>query len=167
MKIGLLSDTHNHLPETRHALALLMAQNVGHCVHCGDVGEDILPLLSAACVEGDIRAHVALGNCDAPSSGALRFLPQGARLEMGRVLTFELEGHACAAVHGDDARLLATLLQSQAYAYLFTGHTHQPTARREGRTWLLNPGSPARPRNGPATVAVLDLATGNPIWLPC
>ena len=34
-----------------------------------------------------------------------------------------------------------------------------------GDTWLLNPGSPARPRGAPPTVMLYDDATGDFRWL--
>ena len=64
MKVGLISDTHNHLRETRKAIGLLLARGAGHLVHCGDAGEDVVDLISAACQERGIRAHLAIGNCD-------------------------------------------------------------------------------------------------------
>jgi predicted phosphodiesterase len=42
MKIGVLSDTHNHLRETRRALDLLVQHGATHLVHCGDAGQDVV-----------------------------------------------------------------------------------------------------------------------------
>jgi predicted phosphodiesterase len=33
---------------------------------------------------------------------------------------------------------------------LIYGHTHRPEIRREGKTWILNPGSPTERRRAPA-----------------
>jgi len=157
MKIGLLSDTHNHLPETRRALDLLLQHGAEHLVHCGDVGEDVLDLISATCMEHGIRAHVAIGNCDSRQDEA--YLPQPSGIERGTVLEWEMEGKRCVVLHGDQAHPLAHAMESEQHDFVFTGHTHHAAYRRLGRTRILNPGSPVRPRGGPPSVAILDLST--------
>lgn len=166
MKIGLLSDTHNHLPEARRAIDLLLARGARHLVHCGDAGEDVVDLLAAACLERGIQAHVAIGNCDRPHLEDRPFLPQPAGVERGESPEFILDGRRCIALHGDHAGRLEAAANSGAYDWVFTGHTHAPADQRTGKTRVLNPGSPARPRQGPPTVAVLDLATGEVEWIP-
>jgi len=157
MKIGLLSDTHNHLPETRRALDLLLEQGAAHLVHCGDVGEDVLDLLSATCMEHNIRAHVAIGNCDSRQDEA--YLPQPFGIERGTVLEWVMERKSCVVLHGDHAHPLANAIESDQHDFVFTGHTHRAADRRVGHTRVLNPGSPVRPRGGPPSVALLDLTT--------
>lgn len=167
MKIGVLSDTHNHLPETRRALTLLLEHGAQHLVHCGDAGEDSIDLLSAVCLERGIRAHVALGNCDPGHGGEdARFAPQPEGIERGRSPEFTLAGKRCAAMHGNHATLLDRAASAGIFDYVFTGHTHQPMDERCGRTRVLNPGSCARPRRSPPTVLVLDLESDQATWLP-
>ncbi len=165
MILGILSDTHNHLAAARRALAALADAGAEGFVHCGDVGDDVLDLLSAECLERGVPAWVALGNCDGWGDAAYRGRPPGIA-GFGRQVHFEAGGKACAVVHGDDLRALWQLAGSGRLDYVFTGHTHRPELEREGRTVLLNPGSPARPRNGLATVAVLDTATEDAHWIP-
>jgi len=157
MKIGLLSDTHNHLPETQRALDLLLRQGAEHLVHCGDVGEDVMDLISATCMEHGIRAHVAIGNCD--SQVDMRFLPHPSGIERGTCLEWEMESRRCCVLHGDNARQFAHTVESNRLDYIFKGHTHRAEDRQIGRTRILNPGSPVRPRGGPPSVAILDLST--------
>ena len=165
MKIGLISDTHNHLRESRQALDLLVKQGAFHLVHCGDAGEDVVDLMSAVFHEHGIHSHVAIGNCDRPHLEDLPFLPRPAGVERGESLEFNLAGKRCAVVHGDRDFLLEQALSSQQFDYLFTGHTHSRADRRSGKTRLINPGSPVRPRSGPPTVALLDLATDKIDWI--
>ena len=94
MKIGILSDTHNHLRETRRALDLLVKQGARHLVHCGDAGEEVVDLLAAVCLEHGIRAHVAIGNCDRGHGADARFAPQPAGIERGVSPEFILAGQA-------------------------------------------------------------------------
>ncbi len=166
MKIGLLSDTHNHLPATRGALDLLVARGARHLVHCGDAGEDVVDLLSATCQAHGIRAHVALGNCDRPQLEDARFRTSPAGIERAEAPDFVLAGKRCLVVHGDRAEVLRQALLSSRFDFVFTGHTHAPADQRTGSTRLLNPGSVARPRQGPPTVALLDLETDQVDWFP-
>jgi putative phosphoesterase len=163
MKVGLLSDTHNHLPETRRALELLLKNGARHLVHCGDAGEEVLALLSATCLEHGLRAHVAIGNCDRMRDGDACFAPQPAGIERGVSPEFALSDKRCIVLHGDNAWRLESALASGQFDYVFTGHTHSPSDHREGRTRMLNPGSPVRPRGGPPTVLLLDLASDQTI----
>ena len=166
MKVGLLSDTHNHVPAARRALDLLVARGAGHLVHCGDAGEDVVDLVSAVCLEHGLRAHVAIGNCDRAQPGDAPFLASPAGIERGETLAFTLAGKRCASVHGDRTERLAWAVSAGGFDYVFTGHTHAPADRRSGATRLLNPGSAARPRRGPPTVALLDLETDQAEWIP-
>jgi hypothetical protein len=167
MKLGILSDTHNHLPATRRALETLLAAGATEIVHCGDIGPDALRLLSRQCERAGIRAHVAIGNCDARWTGDLPYLPAPPNVDLSRFPSFEADGKRCAACHGHQAWILENALLSGEYAYLFTGHTHRPADERTGPTRLINPGSAAEPRTdaGP-TAAILDPATDTLSLLP-
>ena len=166
MKVGLLSDTHNHLPTARRALDLLVARGAAHLVHCGDAGEDVVDLVSAVCQEHGIRAHVAVGNCDRAHLEDAPFQTRPAGLERAEAPEFVLAGKRCLALHGDRAEVLRQALASSRFDFVFTGHTHEPADQRTGKTRLLNPGSAARPRRGPPTVALLDLETDRVDWIP-
>ncbi|NCA83191.1 MAG: YfcE family phosphodiesterase [Opitutae bacterium] len=165
VKIGVLSDTHNHLRESRFALDALVKHGATHLVHCGDAGEEVVELLAAVCLEHGLRAHVALGNCDRGHGDEFRFAPQPAGVERGVSPEFILDGKRCVAVHGDNAHRLENVSTSGEFDYVFTGHTHARAERRIGKTRVLNPGSPVRPRGGPPSVALLDLDTGEVRWL--
>ena len=166
MKVGLISDTHNHLPEARRALDMLVARGAGHLVHCGDAGEDVVDLLSAVCQTHGLRANVAFGNCDREHLADAPFRASPAGLERAEAPEFVLAGKRCVVLHGDRAEILRRTLESNRFDFVFTGHTHAPADQRTGRTRLVNPGSAARPRRGPPTVALLDLETDLVDWLP-
>jgi uncharacterized protein len=166
MKIGVLSDSHDHLPETREGLRLLLEHGAAHLVHCGDVGDRAIDLLAAACLEHGIRAHLARGNCDRFGGPDARFAPSLPSIDAGVALDFTLDGKRCAALHGHDPRPLSRTLDSADFDFVFVGHTHSRRDERLGRTRLLNPGSCARPRDGkPPSVLLLDLASGAADWL--
>ncbi|HPC19044.1 MAG: YfcE family phosphodiesterase [Kiritimatiellae bacterium] len=165
MRLGILSDTHNRLPETRRALDLLMRHGAEHLIHCGDAGEDVIDLLSATCQEHGIRAHVAIGNCDRRHLEDLPFQPAPAGIERSLAPEFLLAGKRCIVLHGDNATHLDRVTASGRFDYVFTGHTHASADRFEGATRVVNPGSPVHSRSGPPRVAVLDLDTGHVTWI--
>ena len=92
-----------------------------------------------------------------------------ARIEPGTTITLEtlgtLDGKTWVEVHGHHSTHLETVTGSGRFDYVFTGHTHTPLSRQTGRTRVLNPGSPVRPRSGPPTVLLLDLENGEAVWL--
>ncbi|HAL92893.1 MAG TPA: hypothetical protein DCM68_07715 [Verrucomicrobia bacterium] len=165
MKVGILSDTHNHLRETRKALDALVQNGAQHLVHCGDVGEDVVDLISATCLEHGIEAHIAIGNCDRRPGEEAGFSPQPPKIVRAHAPAFVLAGKTCLAMHGDRPHPLGQALASGTFDYVFTGHTHAPADEHVGSTRLLNPGSAARSRLGPPSVALLDLATDEVAWL--
>lgn len=165
MKVGLISDTHNHLRESRQVLDLLVKHGAVNVVHCGDAGEDVVDLLSAVFQEHGIRSRVAIGNCDRPHLEDHPFLSSPAGVERGESVAFILAGKRCVVLHGDNEHRLEQVKGSGDFDYVFTGHTHTKSDRRFGKTRVLNPGSPVRPRTGPPSVAVLDLASGEIEWL--
>lgn len=58
MKIGVLSDTHGEIGIVERASRILREQGISLSIHCGDIGDDVVPLL-----EG-LTTHFVYGNVD-------------------------------------------------------------------------------------------------------
>ena len=59
MLLGVVSDTHGDLPQTRAAVRMLESFEVGVVLHCGDIGSpDVVRLFTPW------PTHFVLGNCD-------------------------------------------------------------------------------------------------------
>lgn len=136
-RVGLISDTHGHLDARVHqALA-----GVDAILHAGDVCGDavlyelqtIAPLLVA------VR-----GNCD----------HGGDAWGLEHVADVTIAGKRFVVVHE-----LHTLAETpQDVDVIVYGHTHQPTTRRDGGVWYVNPGSASQRRRMPSrSVAVLHI----------
>ena len=93
------------------------------------------------------------------------FAAQSAGIERGLSPEFTLAGKTCIVLHGDNSTRLEMVVNSGEFDYVFTGHTHRPMNKQVGRTRVLNPGSPVRPRGGPPTVLLLELESGTAEWL--
>ena len=153
MHIGILSDTHSRYEIVETALALLQARKVNYLIHCGDIEDSETVWLFQG-----FTVHFTLGNCDTERIELRQAIHGiGATLHEGYG-SLELNGVKLAFTHGDDHRVLHDLLQSEAFDYLFHGHTHHAVDKRQGATRIINPGALHRAR--PKTFVVLNLETG-------
>src|SRR5688572_9782210 len=151
MRIGVISDTHGHVPNTLAAVRLLESLEVEAVLHCGDIDTPEIPKLLAGW-----PAHFVFGNCD--DEDELRTAIASAGLACHeRFADLELAGRRIAIIHSDDARLFQQVKSSGRYDLVCYGHTHQAESHMEGRTLVLNPG--ALYRANPHTLAVVDLKT--------
>lgn len=157
MLIGIMADTHDHLPHVQEAVRVLNEAGAELVLHAGDF---IAPftLETLAGLEGDLIG--VFGNND----GDRRLLSKKAagygnidlRNECAEV---DAGGLAFGLVHGDDPALLAALLEDGSYDVLVSGHTHRPLIGRYGRTLSVNPGEVCGYLTGTPTVALLDTGT--------
>lgn len=144
--IGLISDTHGHLPAAVHALF----SGVDEILHAGDVvGHEILLEL------GEIApTHAVRGNCDHGPTGHLPLFVDRTYGELG-VLVVHILGPGGERV--DEA--VAREVTARGAGLVVHGHTHRPGVFGAGGVSYVNPGSVGNPRHGfPASLAVLTLA---------
>lgn len=152
MRLGVLSDTHSRYQTVERALALLRERGVTELVHCGDIedAETVGLFTGFAC-------HFVFGNCDTDRDELLRAIAQAGQTLHEGYGCLDVEGVKMAFTHGDDPRLLRDLIQSEAFDFVFHGHTHRAEERRAGPTRVVNPGALHRAR--PKTLIVLDTAS--------
>ena len=139
LRIFMLADTHNRLPEKVKEIA----KGADEIWHLGDVcAESILDELSAI----GPRITVVRGNCDSNYEWPLVVdLLRGG-------LKFRLQ-HVPPEQPPEDVDVL------------LHGHTHVPRNERRGRVLFLNPGCVTRPNRGsPASVAWLEIADRKTNW---
>ena len=151
MRVGILSDSHDHVERTRAAVAILCEAEADVLVHCGDLAK---PEIVAACAVRPF--YFVFGNHDGDMVADLRAAAaeHGATcLEWG--CEFEAAGKRIAVVHGHLRKDLRPLLASEP-DYLLSGHSHAARDWHEGSTRRINPG--ALYRASEYTVALLDVA---------
>lgn len=145
MRILILSDSHGKSSAVRQ---ILDAQpDARYIFFLGDVTADIedMPPLYP-----DKRFLIVSGNCDFfslyPSSG----------IEIiGQHRIFYTHGHTLGVKYGTE-RLSSTARRNGCDIALY-GHTHVSQAVYEDGLYLVNPGSCARPREGRAGYAFIDI----------
>lgn len=158
MKIGILSDTHGDIGRSIRALELLLARDCRAILHCGDIGsEEVWLALVTLCRAHEVPLHAVFGNVDAHEPELSAFKNGNGVTLWGTRAELELAGKRIAILHGhEEARLIAAI-ESGAFDYVFTGHTHVAEQYREGRTHVINPGAVYRAH--PPSVATVELET--------
>jgi putative phosphoesterase len=150
MRIGVVSDTHGHVPYTRAAVRMLESLQVELVLHCGDIGSpEIVELFSAW------PTHFVFGNVDYDHlllTAAIRAAGQTCHDLFG---CLELEGKKIAFLHGDDTLRLGEASTSGEWDLVCHGHTHIARQLKQGRTLVLNPG--ALYRATPHSIACVEL----------
>lgn len=150
MLLGIVSDTHGHLPYTRQAVRMLESLEVDEVIHCGDVGSAEIVELFAAW-----PTHFVLGNVDYDERSMGETVEAAGQEFHGRFGSLEREGIRVAFLHSDDVRRFQETVNGGKFDLVCYGHTHQAEQHREGRTLVLNPG--ALYRATPHSLAVVEI----------
>lgn len=153
MKIGIISDTHDHLDHIRRAATEFRKQEVDLVIHAGDYTSP--PAVKA--LEG-LKTAGVFGNNDGEKLGIARIFEKiGGHFE-GDFLKIDVDGEAIAVYHGTIPEIKEALGRCGLYRAVITGHTHMIENHLEGRTRMLNPGS-AHGFDKSATIMIYDSDT--------
>jgi len=127
-------------------------------VHCGDIGQarDIETLTATG-----LPAYAVAGNTDhsvsqlsqAASRAGVNFSSEVVKVPLG-------DGRHLVASHGNDAAVVAELIQCGRFPYVCHGHAHRWRDERIGNVRVISPASLSRCRDpGYPTAALLDTET--------
>ncbi|MBW3539474.1 MAG: YfcE family phosphodiesterase [Planctomycetes bacterium] len=159
MLLGVVSDTHGHVENTRRAVRVLEQLAPDVVIHCGDIGSAaIVPLFAAW------PTHFVLGNVDDDAEGYRLLVEGSGQTFHGRFGALEAAGRRIAFLHGDDQRRLTETIAGEEYDLVCHGHTHRAEQRVVGKTLVLNPG--ALYRANPHSLATVDVATMEAMHIP-
>jgi putative phosphoesterase len=154
MLIGVMSDTHDDIAQTKKAVATFNQKKVEHVLHAGDI---ISPFMIDSLKELAAPLTGVFGNNDGDrallerKSGLLPSIKIS-----GTFARIDLGGMSIGLVHGNDRDLLETLKTSASLDMLVYGHTHRPEIRRAGTLLIVNPGEVYGHLTGRSTVALVD-----------
>ena len=150
MIIGIISDTHDHMPVIRKAVDLCNARQVKHVIHGGDFTS---PFTFRALKHLASDFTGIYGNNDGE-----RVLLQ--KLSKQRIFTqpyiLDLAGRKIVIMH--EHQVVDALADSGHYDLVIYGHTHEPDIRKRGNTLIVNPGELSGWLYGKCTMAVADLS---------
>jgi putative phosphoesterase len=157
MLVGIMSDTHDDIVQTKKAVAKFNREGVDQVLHAGDF---ISPFMIDTLKELKARLTGVFGNNDGDRSLLER--KSGVLPSMKITGTFariDLGGMKIALLHGNDRELLETLTACGSLDLLVYGHTHRPEIRREGSLLIVNPGEVYGHLTGRSTIALVDTVT--------
>mgnify|MGYP001120133295 CR=1 FL=1 len=165
MKIGIISDIHDDIPNLLKSFEILKKQKVSRVFFCGDL---------VSCFTIDyfrnlkIPVKAVYGNNEGDKDGIIERIKRNKvdfEYAPKRKLMWdvELEGQRLAVFHGHQPEITHSLVHSRLFDYVITGHTHRSHVKKVKKTLWINPGSvcgvagldiaPIKP-----SLAILDLS---------
>ncbi len=150
MRIGIVSDTHDHLPAIRAALDAFAQRAIATVVHAGDI---VAPFAARLLAGWAGELIVIYGNNDGERAGLKGVLPQ---IQDGP-LFIQRGGKRILVHHFIEWCRPVDIQQADI---IITGHTHEfGVTQRDGRLFI-NPGECCGWVTGHGTAAVLDVDRG-------
>ena len=154
MLVGIMSDTHDDILQTKKAVSRFNHESVEHVLHAGDY---VSPFMIDALKELTAPLTGVFGNNDGDRSLLEKKSAVLPTLKIGGTFArINLDGMRIALIHGNDRELLETLVGCGSLDMLVHGHTHHPEIRREGSLLIVNPGEVYGHLTGKSTVALVD-----------
>ncbi len=152
MKLGVMSDSHDNIPNVKRAVALFNEIGVDLVVHAGDF---IAPFAVDPLADLNCKVVAVFGNNDGERVVLVKkFEPIG-----------EVHPNLASATLGDRTiavmhypELAIPIAKSGEYDIVIYGHTHKIDIQKEAAL-LLNPGETGGWTTGKATVAVVEIDT--------
>ncbi len=134
MKVAIISDTHDHVENTKKVLEALKQKKVKKILHAGDhVSPFMFPLYK------DFDLITVFGNNDADVYRILQNSKDSTVKPDTHTET--IKGKKIIMYHGTSEELLNGLIKSQEYDLVIHGHTHKKRQEKIGNTLVINPGS--------------------------
>lgn len=153
MRVGIISDTHDHRRNVSQAVEIFARCGVEYVLHGGDI---VAPFTAKVFAELRKARFIAVfGNNDGEKL-QLKHAIEGFGGEIHEYCyKGELAGRKICMMHTN--HLAEEAVQSQMYDLVIYGHTHEQDIRRVGRTLVINPGETTDWITGAARVVILDL----------
>ncbi|MBN2395143.1 MAG: metallophosphoesterase [Candidatus Atribacteria bacterium] len=151
MKIGIMSDTHDNMPNIKKAVKIFNDEKIDLLFHAGDF---VSPFTARELKNIHCPFTGVFGNND---GDRLFLIDQFQKIGPIYPEPFQttIEGKKIIMFHKND--VIAELATSQAYDVIIYGHTHQVDLYTKGKTLVVNPGECGGWLTGKGTVAVLSL----------
>ena len=145
MKIGIISDSHDHRNNIIKAVECFNDENVGIVIHAGDI---VSPFTEREFKKLKSKMKAVFGNNDGEKFGLKKFfdinLPP---------LELTLDDKKIIVMH--EPYNLEALKNSNYYDVIIYGHLHEPYIEK-GETTVVNPGETCCWITNKATVVILD-----------
>ena len=134
MVIGIISDTHDNVPNIKKAVEIFKNKNVEFVIHAGDI---IAPV-SVNYFEG-LNMKFIFGNCDGDRLKIEEKVRDINGQHYGNIMELKHKGKKIGVFHGHDIIINDKML-NKGYDYYIHGHTHTPEDKKHKNTRVLCPG---------------------------
>ncbi len=154
MLIGTISDTHDNLPAIQKAVTALNEQKVELVLHAGDyIAGFVIPQLAKL----NCRLIGVFGNNDGDHELLKKRFSETSNCTLrDRFAEITLGDYRIALLHGHEAELLDSVVNSGYFNAVVHGHSHKLGIQNRGKTLVINPGEICGYLTGKSTLAVLD-----------
>ena len=152
MRIGVVGDTHNRMPNVERIVALFREARIDRIVHTGDITQ---PRVLSHFASLRVPFLGVFGNNDWAEQRGLEAEASRLGLDISAPpRSFDWAGRRILVVH-DPSDAPASLPAD--LSLLLHGHTHRHRLERQGETLIFNPGECAGLREGGNAVGLVDL----------
>lgn len=134
MKIGIIGDTHDNVPNIKKAVRIFKRKKVSLVIHTGDI-------ISPKTVElfKGLNMVFVQGNCDGDVEKLKEKIAEiGGKFFIGGFGEMEFAGKKFALTH--KPTVVETILGAK-YNFIIHGHTHEKKIEKIGNVIVINPGS--------------------------
>jgi hypothetical protein len=154
MKIGIMSDSHDHAKNIKIAIEVFIKNRVDLIIHLGDyVNPASIKLFKGTKLIG------IFGNNDGDKYRLMNSFKEIGGEIHGDFYETSIDGMKIACYHGTEPQLKDSLIASGIYDVVLYGHTHECVQEKTGKTLVLNPGT-VHGFWERATFMILDTHTG-------
>ena len=154
MKIGIISDTHDYLPNIRKAIDIFNGMNVDIVVHCGDF---VSLFVIKEFERLNARIVATYGNNDGERTKLKEWLKElNEENEIDDYLSFEADGLKFFVLHGTNEEILNAVVKCKDYDVVIYGHTHERVFEEIDDVLVINPGECCGYLTDVATIGILD-----------
>ncbi len=151
MKIGIISDTHDHLENLRKALEIFHKEGIRLILHAGDF---ISPFTVRPFLSYSFKLIGVFGNNDGEREGLKKNFK-----DIGEIyedyFAGEIGGRKVFLTHKGE---MVKYLDEDKFDVIIYGHTHKRDLRKE-KALIINPGECGGWLYGKPTICILDLET--------
>ncbi|MDH4028200.1 MAG: metallophosphoesterase [Nitrospirota bacterium] len=159
MKIGIISDSHDHIENISKCVQIFRDRKVDHVLHLGD----FVNPNSVRAFRG-MKLVGIFGNNDGDRFRLVAAFNDIRGELKGDFHEFQQDGLRFACYHGTEPQIKDALIECGRYDVVVYGHTHECMNEMKGRTLALNPGT-AHGFGGRATIMIFDTLSKHPEFI--
>ena len=153
MKIGIISDSHDHVDNIQKSIQELREREVDYILHLGDY---VNP--NSVREFKDVKLVGIFGNNDGDKFRLIDAFNSIDGEIKGEFHEFEEDGLKFACYHGTEPQIKDALIECGKYDVFMYGHTHKVRNEKVGNTLVLNPGTVHGFEHRP-TIMIFDTQT--------